>query len=181
MPVPGITASTETDQEECNNIIVTERGDVMCFDDRNFMLWDKCAGPVCISSHLDDTFWDIDVGSLVWTGVRWQHTVQVGYFSFDAIGGWNINTFRPTRILVTLTTPDVAPEDIPLSANFSIQTAGHLLAQEIGIQWTSVNQTVILDLPMDWGPVPGGEFITRWVLDTDLYALGPYVECIQFV
>lgn len=150
------------------------------------------AGPVCISTHLDDTFWDDTprgFGFFKWNSIdqKWEGTSQefvdpcvLG----PPIGGWNVPSYRPTSVTLSFLAEVAVAEPFPVYPITEILTIYDTDGVELGadsITYTAPNQTKLLTLDMDWAGSAGSAGVGNIISTSSVYVWVKDITCIQFI
>ena len=139
----------------------------------------------CTATHLDNTFWSSsgqifwNSGTQEWVGAG--TTLPDGY-ALNAIGGWNVNTFRPTLLKMCIY-PGVNPfNSLPSSVDIFVDdTDGFLLGTNfIVLLAEGAENVVTIEVPLDWAGSDPSAGIGQIQVDPDMYMSGPFITCIEF-
>ena len=138
----------------------------------------------CTPTHLDDTFWTSVPGFFFWIpGPNiWARTgtAPATSPSLLAIGGWNVNTFRPTTMRLTFRVEEHVGNAFPASIDFFLDDTD---AVQLGSTNTIVTEigTHTIEIALDYSSSLPGAGIEALLVNTDMYIGGPAITCIQFL
>lgn len=133
----------------------------------------------CTPNNFDNTFWTPN-NDAFWNGQFWDHHGTGTFWELDPLGGWNLNTFRPTSMIINFGLGVFS--NVPIAIDvFLDDTDGVLLGNVFNV-FTEPNTFVTLEMTLDYSGSAGTAGIGTLTIDPDFYTNdGPEIRCIQFV
>lgn len=140
----------------------------------------------CDETHFDDTFWDSDWFFFNVGFNRWDCFGMPGgttrSLTSDPTLGWNVNTFRPANMRVTLEVVETGNplSSYPVSIDMFLDDTDEV---QLGSTVTIIDGPgfFTINIELDYTSSMASAGIGAFMINTDTYIGGPNIICIEFI